>query len=60
MNCQLIREFGGIAVVRPAAVVVILMIIWQILSVMREHLTKERIQCNACSLLWKVPSSFRV
>jgi len=39
MNCQLIREFGGIAV---------------ILNVMREHLTKERIQCNACSLLWKL------
>lgn len=38
-NCAMIREFGGIGIV---------------LSVMRDHLTKERIQCNACSLLWKL------
>lgn len=38
-NCLLIREFGGIAI---------------ILNVMRDHLTKERIQSNACSLLWKL------
>jgi len=38
-NCAMIREFGGIGI---------------ILSVMRDHLTKERIQCNACSLLWKL------
>lgn len=38
-NCGMIREFGGIGIV---------------LSTMRDNLTHERIQCNACSLLWKV------
>eukprot|EP00658_Telonema_sp_P-2_P055955 TRINITY_DN4446_c0_g1_i4.p1 TRINITY_DN4446_c0_g1~~TRINITY_DN4446_c0_g1_i4.p1 ORF type:complete len:329 (-),score=135.00 TRINITY_DN4446_c0_g1_i4:117-1103(-) len=38
-NCAMIRMFGGIGIV---------------LSSMRDNLTKERIQCNACSLLWKL------
>merc|ERR1711966_615089 len=38
-NCAMIREFGGVGIV---------------LSTMRDHLTTERIQCNACSLLWKL------
>merc|ERR1711959_68455 len=38
-NCAMIREFGGVGIV---------------LSAMRDNLTHERIQCNACSLLWKL------
>lgn len=38
-NCSMIREFGGIGIV---------------LGAMRDNLTKERVQCNACSLLWKL------
>lgn len=38
-NCKLIRQFGGVAIV---------------LGVMRRHLTHERVQCHACSLLWKL------
>lgn len=38
-NCAMIREFGGIGIV---------------LGAMRDNLTKDRVQCNACSLLWKL------
>jgi len=38
-NSAMIREFGGIGI---------------ILASMRDHLTNERIQCNACGFLWKL------
>ena len=38
-NSGMIREFGGIGI---------------ILASMRDHLTNERIQCNACGFLWKL------